>query len=254
MAPAPTTNLEPILPLQPVPQDGASSEAMTRLREETLEQRLRLQLLAKKQLAVLNTALGLNSINKPAGAAMGVDWANHGQDAALCAIVLEKVEGPAYESHSAQAAVPLQTAIFVDVKHGQEGSSSLQSEDLDERGISSSDVDSSESSLPKRCQVTPDPSQSCTPEDRGELVVTQSLENLATSFINETLEHASDTTTVARLAPLVRSSKPENELFARQQALAQQIAESKLLMQKYQAAKTKVEKDEIMQLLKEQNR
>ncbi|KAM6503321.1 hypothetical protein JOM56_000264 [Amanita muscaria] len=79
-------------------------------------------------------------------------------------------------------------------------------------------------------------------------IQTFSLEDLAVSFITETISTLKQTTT-----PTLVSS-PIEELGARQKQLEQYIAESRVLMTQLTQARTKQEKDRLLGLMREKTR
>ena len=104
------------------------------------------------------------------------------------------------------------------------------------------------------------------PQTPGDIVTSESLELLATSFITDTLKAAQglpseperfDTAMSARLSKKRGSSDAfgsSADIALKRQRLAQQIEESKRIMERWIAAKTKEERNQIYVLWEESNR
>jgi hypothetical protein len=189
-----------------------------------LEKRLRLQLLAKKQLAILESAMQSNTASS----------SSTPKDPDI-------VESPRPATCKAASPPPIATPP-------------------PPRGL----PETSPSSLPTTDAASDSAMKDSAPVSQPG--INFSLDNLAASFIAETLHSAKEQAILMEStareqqeramlpSPPITSVLSSVDLASRQQMLARQIAESKLLMRKYQAARTKTEKDELMQRLKEQNR
>jgi hypothetical protein len=218
---------------------SSSSDSAPQL-ESLMEQRLRLQLQAKKQLATIELALRPTIVNAIALADDNADahMKQEVEENDMAAPGLQPVYiSPPPEPTSRQCPHP----------------SPCPSKQSPQPSLCTSDANDNEFSKDDR--------------EASQQIMASSLDNLATSFIAEILHSAREQASVpvaveqatkvhgdlVKTVPRLVSSSTAN-LAEKQRVLAQRIAESKSLMNKYQAARTKEEKDKIMQLLKEQNR